>query len=79
MALEKLKEIRTKKGITQEEMAKKLGYRGKSGYCQLENGAVKMTIDQAKIIAEILNEDIKHLFFDKEVHVKRTNPNQKPA
>lgn len=35
-------------------MAKRLGYRTKSSYCMLENGAVKMTIDRAKQISAIL-------------------------
>lgn len=63
MTLKKLKLFRIRKGLTQEDMAKKLGYKGKSGYCQLENGAVKMTLEMAEKIAEILNEDIMTLFF----------------
>ena len=50
----RVKELRKSKGITQDEMAKILGYKNKSGYSQLENGVVKMTIDKAKIIASTL-------------------------
>lgn len=50
----KLKRIRKTKGFTQKQMAKYLGYKNKSGYCLLENGSVKMTIDKAKKISKIL-------------------------
>ncbi|AZO96636.1 helix-turn-helix domain-containing protein [Iocasia frigidifontis] len=63
MNLAKLKKLRVEKGFTQQEMAEKLGYKGKSGYCQLENGTVKMTLEQAKKIAEILGDDIEKIFF----------------
>lgn len=63
----KLKKLRKDKKITQKEMAKFLGYKSKSGYCQLENGKVRMTLDKAKKISEILNVDIKEIFFDDEV------------
>ena len=52
-----LKELRLSKGFTQEDMAKLLGYRGKSGYSQLESGIVKMTIEKALAISKILNVD----------------------
>lgn len=70
--MENLKRIRKKKGITQEEMAQRLGYKGKSGYCQLENGTVKMTLEQACKIAEILGENPNDIFFGNKVHVTLT-------
>jgi putative transcriptional regulator len=76
MKLDNLKILRKKKGITQEEMAKRLGYKGKSGYCQLENGTVKMTLEQAHKIAEILGEDPKNIFFDNKVHATLTKKQQ---
>ena len=54
MNCELLKETRKQAGITQEAMAKKLGYKGKGSYCLLENGDVKCTVEQAKIIAETI-------------------------
>ncbi len=50
----KLKDTRIAAGITQETMAGVLGYKDKSSYCLLENGAIKCTVDQAKIIKETL-------------------------
>lgn len=62
MTLTKLKKLRKLKKLTQGEMAQKLGYKGKSGYCMLENGQIRMTLDNAKKIAEILDEDIVDIF-----------------
>ncbi|SKA11181.1 helix-turn-helix domain-containing protein [Megasphaera cerevisiae] len=65
-----LKQLREKKGITQEEMAIKLGYKGKSGYCHLENGNVRMTSDIARKIKDILqltDKEMVKIFFDPKV------------
>lgn len=48
-------------------MAKLLGYKNKSGYCQLENGIVKMTIEKAEIIAKALGVKPEDIFFRKVV------------
>jgi|LFRM01.1.fsa_nt_gb transcriptional regulator with XRE-family HTH domain len=63
----KLKELRTARGLTQAEMAKRLGYKGKSGYCMLENGQVRMTLAMAQKIAEVLGVDANTLFFENKV------------
>lgn len=60
----KLKQKRIDRGISQDEMAKKLGYTGKSGYSMLENGHVSISLDKAKIIADILNSTIEDIFFN---------------
>lgn len=75
MNLERLKQIRKSKGFTQAKMAELLGYNGKSGYCQLENGTVKMTLDKARKIAEILGKDVESIFFNNKVHAGRTSNN----
>lgn len=49
-----LKEYRKSLGLTQEAVAKKLGYSGKSGYCHLEQGNVKMTVQVAIKLKKIL-------------------------
>ncbi len=58
-----LKELRIKNGKTQEEVAKVLGYKGKSGYSMLENGKVELTIQKAKLLAEFYKVDIQ-IFFE---------------
>ncbi|BDU82237.1 helix-turn-helix transcriptional regulator [Clostridium perfringens] len=63
--LKKLKEIRANKGYTQNDMAKILGYKHKSGYNnKLELGDRKITLDQAKIISDLFNLSIEVIFFD---------------
>ncbi|MEG2657554.1 MAG: helix-turn-helix transcriptional regulator [Clostridium sp.] len=56
---ELLKVLRIKKGCTQDEVAKILGYKSKSGYSMLENGKVELTIHKAKILAKFYKADIK--------------------
>ena len=51
----KLKEKREQLGYTQEQMAEKLGYSSKSGYNMLENGNVKLSLEKAKILSNLLN------------------------
>lgn len=72
MNLKKLKELRKAKGFTQEQMAKLLGYKDKSGYCQLENGDIKMTLEKAIKISKILGADIKEIFFETNVERRST-------
>ena len=54
MNLKLLKDTRKKCKITQEEMAKALGYSGKAGYSWLETGKVKVTVEQSKVIKQVL-------------------------
>lgn len=55
LSLVYLRSIRKAKKITQEQMAKELGYSSKTGYCELENGHVKMTVEQLIIIKNVLS------------------------
>lgn len=68
-----LKELRLSKGLTQAEMARRLGYRGKSGYCQLEKGLVKMTVAQAVRIAEVLGVNVAEVLTSVKVHGAATD------
>lgn len=54
-----LKTLRLKNNKTQKELAKVLGYKGKSGYSMLENGKVELTIQKAKLLAKYYNVDIQ--------------------
>lgn len=59
-----LKKLREEKGLTQEQMAEKLGYKHKSGYNKIEVGQRKISIEQAKIISDLLGKSIEEIFFD---------------
>ncbi len=54
MNLQILREERKAKGLTQEDMAKRLGYSGKSGYSLLEAGKVGVTIEMSLHIKNVL-------------------------
>lgn len=58
---EKLKKARLEKGYTLEQMGEKLGCT-KVNYYYIENGMVGMSIEQAKIIAKVLDVDISVFF-----------------
>lgn len=60
---ETIRAIRKSKGITATFVAKKLGYKSVSGYMRLETGDAKITLVQAKLLADLLACDI-HDFFD---------------
>ncbi len=65
MNLEKLREKRKAKGITQEDMALAMGYRNKSSYSMLENGQVKFDADKMKIAKnrlELSNNEFFEIF-----------------
>ncbi|MDF2056335.1 helix-turn-helix transcriptional regulator [Priestia megaterium] len=68
MSLQKLKEARLAQGISQTFMAKKLGYSYPSGYANIETGRNKLSLANAKKIADILQMDVNELFFEKELH-----------
>lgn len=57
-----LKSLRTSNNINQKEMANKLGMPVNT-YCGKENGQRKFTLDEAFEISNILNKDIKDIFF----------------
>ncbi|HHY67321.1 MAG TPA: helix-turn-helix transcriptional regulator [Alicyclobacillus sp.] len=69
---EALRAARKRKGYTQEQMAKMLGYRSKSGYCMIERGPNTAPLPVALRIAEILEESVENLFSDLKVHENRT-------
>lgn len=68
----KLKILREQAGLTQLDMAKKLGYKYTSGYNQLEMGKRRIDIDSAKIISDILQKPMEEIFFDEGVVVMTT-------
>ncbi len=65
-----LKEERVKRGITQETMAKQLGFKDKSSYCLMEKGKTSISVDVAnKIIAvlDLSKTSAYNIFFTPEV------------
>jgi len=61
-----LKELRLKRGYTQEYMAEQLGYSDKTGYNKLENGNVKLSIARAIKASKVLKVN-PSIFFKDEV------------
>ncbi len=62
-----LKAERIKRGITQEQLAKQLGFKDKSSYCLIENGKTSISIDTANRIADYLalSKDLVYKIFFK--------------
>lgn len=52
--LDKLKEIRIERGLTQDEMAEKMGWKTRAPYAKRENGFVDTGADELQKMAEIL-------------------------
>jgi len=63
MDLVLLRAERMKRGITQEKLAKSLGFKDKSSYCLIEKGKTSVSVDTANQIAI-------HLGLSKEVAYK---------
>lgn len=76
MIRHKLRKRRLEKGVTQTYIAKKLGYKTSSGYANIEMGRNKPSLENALIIADILDSDVEEIFFEEKLHVKN-NKGQK--
>jgi putative transcriptional regulator len=62
MGNEKLKKARKEKKLTQEQMARRLGYKSKSGYNMIEKGRNQPPLRTALQIADLLDCDVRELF-----------------
>ncbi|GAA3411521.1 helix-turn-helix transcriptional regulator [Paenibacillus hodogayensis] len=58
----RLQNARRAKGLTQEKMAKMLGYPSKSGYSMIETGRKTPLLPVALQIAKIVGEEVEDLF-----------------
>ena len=56
-----LRYFRLTNNLTQKEMADILGYKDKSGYWQLENGNVKLSLEHIEMLASHFNESVDEL------------------
>ncbi len=70
--MRKLKDIRTKAGFTQQQVAEKLGI-SESYYCQLENGQRRMSLDYALKIATILKRTPNDIFLPPDFAKRQVN------
>lgn len=76
MDLALLKTERVKRGITQEKLAKYLGFKDKSSYCLIEKGKISVSVDIANQIAIYLGlskETAFKIFFAQEVQETSTD------
>lgn len=76
MDLALLRAERRRRGITQEKLAKCLGFKDKSSYCLIEKGKTSISVDTANQIAIYLGlpKDVTYkIFFAPEVQEASTN------
>lgn len=76
MNLALLKAERLKRGITQEQLAKRLGFKDKSSYCLIENGKTSVSVNTANQIAIYLglSKSLTYeIFFESKVQETSTN------
>jgi transcriptional regulator with XRE-family HTH domain len=57
----KLRQLRESRGLSATYMAKRLGYKSASGYCNIEYGLNRLRFDQAIKIADILGVTVDEL------------------
>ena len=70
---QKLRQIRLQSGVSQAHISRKLGFKYPSGYGNIEMGRNRLSLEQAAIIADILNVSVNELldeevFFQKKLH-----------
>jgi transcriptional regulator with XRE-family HTH domain len=76
MNLALLKSERVKRGITQEKLAKMLGFKDKSSYWLIEKGKTAVYVDTANQIALYLGlskDKVYEIFFEREVQDTSTS------
>lgn len=71
-----IKEKRKNLGITQEEFAKKLGYKTRVTVNRIENGIVTISNEKLEQIAKVLNCDIDELLINTLDEPKQAEPQQ---
>mgnify|MGYP000884149531 CR=1 FL=1 len=57
----RLRQLRTEKGLSQTYLAKKLGYKTSSGYSNIEYGINRLRFDQALILADEFGVELSEL------------------
>ena len=64
---ENLRKIRQSKDIKAKEIAEKLGLKTEGAYYKKETGSVPFTLEEGKIVADILQMPIEEIFFTNEI------------
>lgn len=67
---EKLREFRQEKNIKVKEIAEKLGLKTEGAYYKKETGSVPFTLEEGKIVADILKMPMEEIFFTNELSYK---------
>lgn len=70
-----ISKFRKEKGITQQELADKTGYKSKAGISDIERGKNTVPIDKLELIAKVLNVKVSQLI---EEQAKNTTNKQQP-
>ena len=72
---ERIRILREKKGITQDELATQLGYTSRSSIAKIESGKTDITQSKVKELAEILNTTTSYLIdgIDNSSNLKNNN------
>lgn len=60
-ANDRIKMLRIERGLTQDELAKRMGYADRSMLTKIEAGKVSLTVDKVSMFAEILGVDPAYL------------------
>jgi transcriptional regulator with XRE-family HTH domain len=74
--IERIKALRIKRGISQKEMADRLGF-GQSNYNKIENGITELSVSNAQEIAEILAVSVSSILGSDEVEKLKIEIEQK--
>ncbi len=64
---EKLRKIRQEKNIKAKDIAEKMGLKTEGAYYKKETGTVPFTLEEGKIVADILEMPIEEIFFTNEL------------
>ena len=67
---EKLRKIRQEKGIKAKKISQKLGLKTEGAYYKKETGSVPFTLEEGKIISNMLDMPIEEIFFENELSCK---------
>ena len=64
---ENLRKIRQKKNVKAKEIAEKIGLKTEGAYYKKETGNVPFTLEEGKIISDMLKMPIEEIFFTNEL------------